>query len=52
MKVHDMEFSYIFLGTPMDGFMENPNLKWMPSFDQWPFQDPIDWRYFPYTRPI
>ena len=23
-----------------------------PGLSQWPFQDPIDWRYLPYIRPI
>jgi hypothetical protein len=22
------------------------------EYDQWPFQEPIDWRYLPYIRPI
>ena len=21
-------------------------------YNQWPFQEPIDWRYLPYIRPI
>ena len=33
------------LGDSASPFMESP-------FHQWPFQEPIDWRYLPYIRPI
>ena len=30
---------------------DNPSLHLYPEY-QWPFQEPIDWRYLPYTRPM
>ena len=41
---------YCCLGDPQaPGLFHGKSPKTM---DQWPFQEPIDWRYLPYIRPI
>ena len=32
--------------------LDRPVYGYHSPIDQWPFQEPIDWRYLPYIRPI
>ena len=45
-----------WLSLDLDGGKEQVQVVYhLPlnsSYFQWPFQEPIDWRYLPYIRPI